>query len=214
VVPPDLLEERTRLVESEWVDLGVLVAWQAEWRAVIEAEGGHWEGPGTDGQPPRSRREADPIGTLASLRSLTHLHPGQQRLCHLGADLLVAFRTTVPSTSPAAVRSSARTSPASEPKRPTSGCGRVLELCLKGGMAPRSAREHGHRLRRSPDTGSRVQIRLSVVLSNQPSNLDPFRARKGDVKSDPERCRIPMPQGLLTRMSSRPSPTRSLKPLK
>ena len=61
----------------------------------------------------------------------------------------------------------------------------------------------------SPSKSPTGPKRLSSVLSNQPSKRVPLRLIRGLRKVEPWTLRIPMPQGLVTRISWRPSPSKS-----
>jgi len=57
-----------------------------------------------------------------------------------------------------------------------------------------------------PSRSASGPIWLSAVLSSQPPNLVPLGAITGLASVLPDCSRIPMPQGLVTSISARPSP--------
>ena len=63
--------------------------------------------------------------------------------------------------------------------------------------------------RPSPSKSAAIRKKLSRVLSSQPPNLVPFGAIMSGRKVFPCICRIPTPHGLETKISSRPSPSKS-----
>jgi hypothetical protein len=63
--------------------------------------------------------------------------------------------------------------------------------------------------RPSPSKSATGLNLLSAVFNNHPPNLVPFGAIMGAVSELPESLRIPIPQGLVTKISARPSPSKS-----
>src|SRR3954471_23000134 len=63
--------------------------------------------------------------------------------------------------------------------------------------------------RRSPSKSFTVSSRLSAVLSSQPPKRVPFGCIMGAVSVAPDSFSSPMPHGLVTRISARPSPSKS-----
>ena len=61
----------------------------------------------------------------------------------------------------------------------------------------------------SPSKSPTGPKRLSAVLSSQPPNRVPFGAIIERVKVAPDSLKMPMPHGLVTSISSRPSPSKS-----
>src|SRR3990172_3680017 len=63
--------------------------------------------------------------------------------------------------------------------------------------------------RPSPSKSAISSKRLSAVFSSHPPNLVPFGAIIGALSVLPDNLRMPMPHGLVTRISARPSPSKS-----
>src|SRR3972149_6086060 len=61
----------------------------------------------------------------------------------------------------------------------------------------------------SPSKSATGPKRLSAVFSSHPPNLVPLGAIIGALSVVPDNLRIPMPHGLVTRISARPSPSKS-----
>jgi hypothetical protein len=63
---------------------------------------------------------------------------------------------------------------------------------------------------RSPSKSANKSNRLSAVFSSHPPNRVPLGAIIGAFKVLPDSLRIPIPHGLVTKISARPSPSKSL----